>query len=118
MNRQEEAALRAAADATQGGDEVLDARPVQGKEFKQMVSLRLDANLIASVREIAEERNESLSTLLREAAETLVRNYRAQQVHVETVQQWQSQLGSGIVPGSSGPQIRTVAFSRSVSGNR
>jgi uncharacterized protein (DUF4415 family) len=118
MNRQEEAALRAAADATHGGDEVLDARAVTGKDFKQMVSLRLDANLIASLRDIADERGESLSTILREAADALVRNHRSQQIRVETVQQWQGQFSTRIVPEKdSGPQIQIGTFSRSVSGN-
>lgn len=74
---------REAALAAMGG-EVLDARAVRPREVRQMLSVRMEPQLIADLREVAEARNEKVSDVLRDAAVRVVAEHRAQDVHITT----------------------------------
>lgn len=80
MNEQER---REAALAAMGG-EVLGAREVPAKDILQMLSVRMEPDLIGDLRAVAESRGLKVSELLREAATRLVTEYRQQQVHMTT----------------------------------
>lgn len=66
-----EAAFNARGDVVEGA-----ARDVTPRRLGQMVSLRLEADLIVALREVAERRGQSLSSLLREAASLLLAHER------------------------------------------
>jgi len=71
-DERDEVARRDAAFTARG--DVVDgaARDVTPRRLGQMVSLRLEADLIVALREVAERRGTSLSSLLREAAALLL----------------------------------------------
>lgn len=68
--RRREAAQAHTAEVEPGGHEVA------GRSIRQMVSVRLEAQLLKDLRELAETRGESVSDLLREAAVELVARSR------------------------------------------
>ena len=55
---------------------------VRPRELRQMLSLRIDGDLAAQLRELATERGVSVSDLLREAAGALVDRYRRKTVRL------------------------------------
>lgn len=57
-------------------DEEAEAQEVPGRVIKQMVSMRLEAQLLKDLRLLARERGESVSDLLREAAINLLADAR------------------------------------------
>jgi Ribbon-helix-helix protein, copG family len=64
--RRREAAQAGVADVEPGGTEV------PGRSIKQMLSVRLEAQLLKELRLLAEKRGVSVSDLLREAASSLI----------------------------------------------
>jgi predicted DNA-binding ribbon-helix-helix protein len=64
--------MRREAAESAAVDPDADAREVPGRVIKQMVSARLEAQLLKELRLLAEERGVSVSDLLREAAIKLV----------------------------------------------
>jgi uncharacterized protein (DUF4415 family) len=68
--RRREAAQASTAKVESGGYEVA------GRSIKQMVSVRLEAQLLKELRELAEQRSVSISDLLRQAAVGLVEQSR------------------------------------------
>lgn len=75
-----EAALDVAGSGVEPG-----AREVPSARLKQMLSLRMEPELIRAIRAVAESRGISVSDLLREAAMDLVERHSQQsiQIHVE-----------------------------------
>jgi uncharacterized protein (DUF4415 family) len=69
--RRREAAQAETAEVQPGGHEVA------GRTIKQMVSVRLEAQLVKDLRELAEHQNMSISDLLRQAAVELVGRSRS-----------------------------------------
>jgi uncharacterized protein (DUF4415 family) len=69
--RRREAAQAETAEVQPGGHEVA------GRAIKQMVSVRLEAQLVKDLRELAEHQNMSISDLLRQAAVELVGRSRS-----------------------------------------
>lgn len=49
-------------------------RPLEGKRFDQVTSIRLEPQLVAQLRDIADDRQTTVSQLLREAAKEVVRD--------------------------------------------
>lgn len=72
--RRREAAQAGTAQVEDGGYEVA------GRSLKQMVSVRLEAQLLNELRQLAEQQHASVSDLLRQAAVELVENWRAKSV--------------------------------------
>ena len=68
--RRRQAAQTAVGEVESGGGEVA------GRSLKQMVSVRLEAQLLKDLRQLAEQRTESISDLLRQAAVELVERSR------------------------------------------
>jgi hypothetical protein len=68
--RRREAAQASVGEVQPGGHEVV------GRSLKQMVSVRLEAQLLKELRELAEQRGESISDLLRQAAVELIERSR------------------------------------------
>ncbi len=89
MTSEREIALRA-AEPSEIDDQIVDARKVNGKEFRQMVSLRMEPNLIVALRELADTRNESLSEVIRAAAESYVRSNQPQRFRLQTTSVWEA----------------------------
>jgi hypothetical protein len=58
----------------------LAARMVAGRSIKQMVSVRLEAQLLKELRQLAEQQHASISDLLRQAAVELVEHRHAKSV--------------------------------------
>lgn len=85
MNSQpDEIARREKALAALGGEVEGDARVVAGREIMQMLSVRVEPDLIVSLREIADLRGVKVSDLMREAAARLVSEFRIPNVSVKT----------------------------------
>ena len=79
--RETEIARREAArSAPDGPVEALGEVP--GRAIKQMLSLRMEPELIRQLRQVAKERGTSVSDLLRDAAAGLVASHGAQGVHL------------------------------------
>jgi hypothetical protein len=74
--RRREAAQSSVSDVEPGG------REIEGRSLKQMVSVRLEAQLLGELRALATERGVSISDLLREAAVDLVDRSRPVSIHV------------------------------------
>jgi Arc/MetJ-type ribon-helix-helix transcriptional regulator len=55
-------------------------RRLESRRLDQMISVRLDPTLVAALRELASQRQVSLSDILREAALLLLRHENAQNV--------------------------------------
>jgi hypothetical protein len=72
--RRREAAQANTAQVEDGGYEVA------GRSIKQMVSVRLEAQLLKELRQLAEQQHASISDLLRQAAVELVEHRRAKSV--------------------------------------
>ena len=72
--RRREAAQAITAEVEEGGYEVA------GRSIKQMVSVRLEAQLLKELRELAEQQDVSVSDLLRQAAVELVEHWHAKSV--------------------------------------
>ena len=72
--RRREAAQASTAEVEEGGYEVA------GRSIKQMVSVRLEAQLLKELREVAEQQDVSVSDLLRQAAVELLEHWRAKSV--------------------------------------
>ena len=70
--RRREAAQASTAKVEEGGYEVA------GRSIKQMVSVRLEAQLLKELRQVAEQQDVSISDLLRQAAVDLVEHWRTQ----------------------------------------
>jgi hypothetical protein len=73
--RSAEQALRETAQAHKGDVVEGSARPVTPRRLDQMISVRLDPDLVGKLREIAEARGVTVSTLLRDAGRMLVDQY-------------------------------------------
>ena len=67
---------REEALAAFGGEVEPGAREVTGRELKQMISVRIEPDLIAGLRAVADSRGVKVSDLLREAAAKLVEDHR------------------------------------------
>jgi hypothetical protein len=78
--REEEKRRREAAQARTA--EVEGGYEVAGRSLKQMISARLEAQLLKDLRELAEQRGVSISDLLRQAAVELVERSRTAPVLV------------------------------------
>lgn len=87
--RRREAAQASTADVEPGG------REVERRSLKQMVSVRLEAQLLKELRLLATERDLSISDLLREAALRLVEQSRPVSGYVSL---WSAGT-SQVVPG-------------------
>jgi uncharacterized protein (DUF4415 family) len=74
--RRREAAQASIVEVEPGGHEVA------GRSIKQMVSVRLEAQLLKELRELAEKQEMSVSDLLRQAAVELVERSRTAPVLV------------------------------------
>jgi uncharacterized protein (DUF4415 family) len=74
--RRREAAHASTAEVLEGGQEVA------GRSMKQMVSVRLEAQLLKELRELAEQQHASISDVLRQAAVEFVEHRRATPVLV------------------------------------
>jgi hypothetical protein len=74
--RRREAAQASIAEVEPGGHEVA------GRLIKQMVSVRLEAQLLKDLRELAEGQGVSISDLLRQAAVEVVERSRTTPIHV------------------------------------
>lgn len=74
--RRREAAQASVSEVEPGGKEI------EGRSLKQMVSVRLEAQLLGELRTLATERGASISDLLREAAVDLVARSRPAPVHI------------------------------------
>lgn len=74
-HREDEKQRREAAQASTAAVEP-GGSAVPGRAIKQMVSVRLEAQLLKGLRILAAERGVSISDLLREAAEDLVEESR------------------------------------------
>ena len=72
--RRREAAQAITAEVEEGGYEVA------GRSIKQMVSVRLEAQLLKELRELADQQDVSVSDLLRQAAVELVEHWHAKSV--------------------------------------
>jgi uncharacterized protein (DUF4415 family) len=70
--RKSEIARRQEAQAHAGGIVAGSGRRGKPRRMAQMVSVRLDGELIGKLRIVAKERNATLSDLLREGAELIV----------------------------------------------
>lgn len=70
--RKSEIARREEAQAHAGGIVAGSGRRGKPRRMAQMVSVRLDGELIGKLRIVAKERNATLSDLLREGAELIV----------------------------------------------
>jgi uncharacterized protein (DUF4415 family) len=79
--REDEKRRREAAQA--GTAEVEGGHEVVGRSIKQMVSVRLEAQLLTEIRELAERQGVSISELLRQAAVELVRRSHTASMHVQ-----------------------------------
>lgn len=82
--------------------EVEDGREVPGRVLKQMVSVRLEAQLLKELRELASQRGVSVSDLLREAAITLVENSHPAPARVTV---WSASRPQSIVTFGAGGQF-------------
>jgi hypothetical protein len=80
-DRQRENELRKAAHA-EAGEVVVpgSGRAVEPREIKQMLSVRLEPELIASLRQLATKRGQSTSDLVREALVRLIETESVQPV--------------------------------------
>lgn len=114
--RRREAALAGTAKV-EGGEEV------RSRELKQMLSLRLEPQLLQELREFAERRGLSVSDVLRQAAVDLLdRASRAQVVlsiaQAETQQQIRgttaqsSPTGTGAMASSPAARVQRAAIAR------
>lgn len=74
--RRRDAAQAGVAEVEPGGHEVA------GRSIKQMVSARLEAQLLRDLRELAEKQGVSVSDLLRQAAVELLERSRTSPVQV------------------------------------
>jgi uncharacterized protein (DUF4415 family) len=89
-----ELAQRTHSGAIEGRGEVLEPR-----RLDQLVSLRLDPQLISALRELATERQTTISVLLREAASRLVRDSRAIHGEVQITRVETGYIGSSPAQG-------------------
>lgn len=79
--REDEKRRREAAQAGVGEVQP-EGHEVPGRSIKQMVSVRLEAQLLKDLRQLAEEQGVSISDLLRQAAVELVERSRSTPVLV------------------------------------
>jgi hypothetical protein len=84
--RRREAAQAGAAKVEEGGYEVA------GRSIRQMVSVRLEAQLLNELRQLAEQQDASVSDLLRRAA-------------LEFVEHWHAQSALMVVHPAGSPQV-------------
>ena len=111
--RRREAAQASVAEVEPGGHEVA------GRSIKQMVSVRLEAQLLKELRELVEKQGVSVSDLLRQAAVELVERSRTTPVRVHYRRaETSSVITSVLTPGrqvTSG--FLTTSEDAQVSGN-
>ena len=86
---------RAEALAALGGDIVSVPVEISGKEMKQMVSVRVDMDMLSALRSVANERGVKVSDLLREGAAKLLQDSRTSTVDVRP---WPVTFGVRIDP--------------------
>lgn len=86
---------RAEALAALGGDIVSVPVEVSGKEMKQMVSVRVDMDMLSALRNMANERGVKVSDLLREGAAKLLQDSKTSTVDVRP---WSVTFGVRIDP--------------------
>jgi predicted DNA-binding ribbon-helix-helix protein len=109
--RRREAAQATIAKVEPGGHEV------PGRSIKQMVSVRLEAQLLKDLRELAEMQGVSISDLLRQAAVELVERSRTTSV---LVRYGRAEAPSGITSALTARQATygvTTSEEAQVSGN-
>lgn len=105
--RRREAAQASIAEVEPGGHEVA------GRSIKQMVSVRLEAQLLKDLRELADEQSMSISDLLRQAAIEVVQRSRTVPV---LVHYRRAEASSMLIGGlTTGKQV-TSGFSTSSEG--
>lgn len=100
--RRREAAQAITADVEAGG------REVARRSLKQMVSVRLEAQLLKELRLLADRRGLSISDLLREAALNLIEESRPIAVHVSLWSTGTPQVVLGEI--STGRVVTSGAF--------
>jgi uncharacterized protein (DUF4415 family) len=107
QRRADERRRREAAQAGAAGMEPV-GHGVAGRSSKQMVSVRLEAQLLKELRDLAEAQNVSVSDLLRRAAVELVERSRTASVRV---QYWSAEVPSVITSSlTAGTQVTSGVF--------
>lgn len=86
---------RAEALAALGGDIVSVPVEISGKEMKQMVSVRVDMDMLSALRSVANERGVKVSDLLREGAAKLLQDSKTSTIDVRP---WPVSFGVRIDP--------------------
>lgn len=86
---------RAEALAALGGDIVSVPVEISGKEMKQMVSVRVDMDMLSALRSVANERGVKVSDLLREGAAKLLQDSKTSTIDVRP---WPVTFGVRIDP--------------------
>lgn len=86
---------RAEALVALGGDIVSVPVEISGKEMKQMVSVRVDMDMLSALRSVANERGVKVSDLLREGAAKLLQDSKTSTIDVRP---WPISFGVRIDP--------------------
>lgn len=86
---------RAEALSALGGDIVSVPVEISGKEMKQMVSVRVDMDMLSALRSVANERGVKVSDLLREGAAKLLQDSKTSTIDVRP---WPVTFGVRIDP--------------------
>ena len=97
-----------------GGEVEGAAREIQGRDLKQMLSVRMEADLIAELREMADKRGVKVSDLVREAVAKLVSEYELPTIQIRSLTISQSASLKPIITMSGKSPIegqRNVAYS-------
>jgi Ribbon-helix-helix protein, copG family len=81
-DREHERSVREAAQRDAGDPVEGSARVVPAREIKQMLSVRMEPELIAGLREVAANQGVTVAELMREAAASLVEHASRQQVSI------------------------------------
>lgn len=113
--RNDERARRSAAQQSRGTVVPGSGQPLPPRRLEQMVSVRLDPEVVAELRSLAEERGATVSDLLREAAAQFLQRASTRELTV-------SWTVTGKFDTLQGPQdwtepSATVAWSEPGSGN-
>jgi hypothetical protein len=114
MDDEYRAAEQRSREAAQAGiAKVEGGQEVRSRELKQMLSLRLEPQLLRELREFAEQRGVSVSDVLRQAAVDLLTRASQAQIVVSITQAQTQQPISGISIQSSPTGTGSIAGDRS-----